>query len=267
MITIGLVQLSAGENLGENLESLLSFCREAGDQGCQAVCFPECSLTGYRPEAAAERSVPSSHPVFDRISQAAAEFSLDILAGFMERDGDGFFITHGLFRRDGSRAFYRKTHLGRREEQFFTPGDTLPVFPLSCGLQAGFQLCVETHFPEITQTLALKGVEIVFAPHGVPRVSGHRQRIWDKYIRARSYDNRLYLACCNLWDEDRFGGGLLLTDPRGETAASCFGPGPRLLICQVDEDLIRSYRTQGSKPSSHFYPARRRPELYCSESG
>lgn len=187
---------------------------------------------------------------------------MDILVGFMEREEDRCFITHGLFRRDGDRCFYRKTHLGQKEQRFFTPGDALEVFFLTCGLRIGLQLCVETHYPEITQTLALKGAEVIFAPHAVPRAAGDRQRIWSKYIPARSYDNRVYMACCNLWDEGRFGGGCLVSDPQGEIAACAFGPGEALLSCEVHREAVAPYREAAGKYAARFYPAKRRPELY-----
>jgi len=126
----------------------------------------------------------------------------------------------------------------------------------------GFQLCVETHFPDITQTLALRDAEVIFAPHAVPRISGNREHIWNKYIPARSYDNRVYVACCNLWDENRFGGGCLITDPRGEVLAGHYKEGPHLLIAEIDRELISRYRTEGDKRSTHYYPAKRRTELY-----
>lgn len=100
---------------------------------------------------------------------------MDILAGFMEKAGDTFYITHGIFRRDGTRDYYRKTQLGKSEKLFFASGDTLEVFFLTNWLKIGIPLCVETHYPEITQALALKGAAVIFAPHAVPRASGDRQ--------------------------------------------------------------------------------------------
>ena len=180
----------------------------------------------------------------------------------MEKSDDSFYITHGLFRKDGTRDYYRKTHLGQREKTVFSPGKELKILSLTNGTRIGIQLCVETHYPEITQTLALRGAEVVFAPHAVPRISGNREKIWSKYIPARSYDNRIYMACCNLWDNTSFGGGCLVTGPRGEVVSACFDGKAFLLVCEIDEDLIASFRTLGNKRSAHFYPSLRRPELY-----
>ena len=121
---------------------------------------------------------------------------------------------------------------------------------------------METHYPEITQTLSLKGAQIVFAPHAVPRISGDREKIWNKYIPARSYDARVYMACCKLWDSARFGGGCLVTDPRGEVTAAGYKDEAALLVCEVDLDLTASFKDGSTKRSKHYYPALRRKELY-----
>ena len=259
---IGIVQHPATDVLRENLNYIMKFATEAKNAGCSLVCFPECSLTGYFPEHIKEFAISQNDTALLEISALASELGIDILAGFMEQDNGLFFITHGIFHSDGSTDFYHKTHLGKKESLYFTPGDKLEVFTLSCGLRIGFQLCVETHFPDITQTLALRGAEIIFAPHAVPRVSGNREHIWKKYIPARSYDNRVYMACCNHWDDNRFGGGCLITDPRGEILAGHYEEGVHLLVAEIDRELISRYRTEGDMRSTHYYPAKRRTELY-----
>lgn len=258
MVKIGLIQ----DCPGNALEKIEYYAREAASLGCEALCFPECFLTGYEPERARELSLERTEPILEQVAALAQEHGVDLLVGFMERSEEAFFITHGLFRRDGEKMYYRKTHLGAKEARFFAAGDALEVFSLTGGLRIGFQLCVENHYPEITQTLALKGAEAVFAPHASPRVSGDRERIWSKYIPARSYDNRVYMLCCNLWDENRFSGGCLATDPNGDVAASYFDDGKKLLVVQLDRDLVARRRLNGDKPSAHFFPQRRRPELY-----
>lgn len=263
---IGLVQTTSRDCLTDNLESVRRYAKEAAEKGCTVICFPECYLTGYAPETAKTNAIGKSAPVLRQISKTASECAIDILVGFMERSGDSCYITHGLFRKDGTWDYYRKTHLGQREKIFFSPGNELTVLFLTDGTRIGIQLCVETHYPDITQTLALNGAQVVFAPHAVPRSSGDREKIWCKYIPTRGYDNRVYMACCNLWDDARFGGGCMVTDPKGEITATCFEDSPALLVCEIDLRLVDSFRNADSKRSKHFYPAMRRKELYIAPS-
>lgn len=262
MIRLGLVQASAGSNADNNLKTLRQFAAEGNAAGCAAICFPEAFLTGYFPDRAGELALWNDHPMFAQITALAQELQLDLMVGFMEKARDCFYLTHGIWRADGTRDFYRKTHLGQKEQAIFTAGDSLQVFSLSCELKIGIQLCVETHFPEITQTYSLAGAHVIFAPHASPVAAETRRNLWAKYIPARSYDNRVYMACCNLWDSGRFGGGCLVTDPRGEVLASSFENRAGLLTFDVDPQRIQAYHSLNPDQNHHYYPGRRHPELY-----
>jgi len=260
MITLAAVQAESVKNIESNIFTINRISEQAADEGCSAVCFPEAFITGYYPDLALSLSVERSSPLLDPVSQIAKRLSIDILAGFMEREKDLFFITHAVFYSNGSRAFYRKTHLGQKESRIFTPGSSLDVFTLSCGIKTGFQLCVETHFPEITRTLSLKGAQVIFAPHAVPSAPAGREEIWKKYIPARSYDNRVYLACCNM-SGDRFGGGSMATSPKGEIIASYFDNGEHLLVFRADPDIIARYHENNSDHRFRYYPQMLKKEL------
>lgn len=253
MYTFGIVSAASTADIHKNTASIAHYAQKAHDLGCTALCFPECFLTGYFREYADARAVPLDSAPCKQISALAKDFQMDLLVGLMEKAGDSLYINHSIFYPDGTVRSYRKTHLGIREAKIFTPGESLDVFPLSCGINVGFQLCVETHFPEITQTLALRGADIVFAPHAVPAAAGSRETLWNKYIPARSYDNRVYMACCNLWDEECFGGGILVTAPDGEIVVSSYKDEPVLFTFTVDSD--RNWK-------KYFFPAKRRTDLY-----
>lgn len=260
-IRIALVQTSACGRAEEHLEEMLRFAGQAAREGCAAVCFPEASLTGYAPEQAAQRAIGADSPLLARLAREARTLGVDLLPGYMERRGGDCCITQSILRADGARFDYRKTHLGEKERRFFAAGDRLDVFPLTCGLTAGFQLCVETHFPEITQTLSLRGAQIVFAPHAVPGTPQRRRELWQRVIPARAYDNRVVFACCNQWDDGRFGGGCFAAGPDGELLADCFEPRPMLTVLEADPEQLARLRS-GADLRSRYFPALRRPELY-----
>ena len=173
-IRFGVVQIGSAPGApDENLRMLQDFSQQAKDAGCAAVCFPEGFLTGYDPDHAKECAIAANDSILKAVSETAAAPGIDILAGYMEAadpDGSGpvFYINHSVFYPDGKVLPYHKTHLGDKERAVFRPGDHLAVFPLSCGLTAGFQVCVECHFPEITQSLSLRGAQVIFSPFASP---------------------------------------------------------------------------------------------------
>ena len=99
---------------------------------------------------------------------------------------------------------------------------------------------------------SLKGAKLVFAPHAVPLAAGSRKDIWGKYIPARAYDNKVTLACSNLYDGSRYGGGCMTVSPKGEIIAEDYN-GESMIIFTAYPDVDRS---------KYYFPARRRKELY-----
>lgn len=272
MLTFGLVCVPSSNSIEKNLKTLKKYALLAKNQGCTALCFPECFLTGYLPREAVHLAVTKDSFYINEIARLSAALQMDLLVGFMELEQHSdiqtnvtevnrCYITHGLFLADGAAHFYRKTHLGSREKEYFSAGSSLNVFSLTCGMKIGFQICVETHFNDITQTLSLRGAQLIFSPHAVPRKAGSRQSIWEKYIPARSYDNKVYFACCNQWDAEKFGGGALVTDPAGEIIASFYGDQEQLLTFSIEESAVLPADSHPLR-GKYYFPDKRRPDLY-----
>ena len=260
MIQCGLVQAASSDSLFENVNTIKLYAKEAEELNCNILCFPEAFLTGYSSTDASKLAIAKDNRIFKIISGLAMEHEMDLLIGYLEKakeeDQEMLYITHDIFTADGHRYSYRKTHLGDREKEVFAEGNSLEVFPLSCGITAAIQLCVENHYPDITRTYSLKGADIVFAPHAVPRAAGDREKIWSKFIPARSYDNRVYMACCNQW------GGCFVTNPAGDVVTSYFGEEDKLVCFPLDIDEVKKYHSGSDKMSARYYPAKRKPELY-----
>jgi len=243
---------AGGNSLYERINIIERYAVKAKENGCSAIAFPECFITGYSVENASELAVDSNDTMLNRIAESAKKLSIDILCGFIECEGDKLYISYGIWLSSGKKYVYRKTHLGTREETVFSAGDNLAVFTLSDGMPIGIQLCVETHYTEITQTLSLRGAKLIFAPHAVPLAAGSRKGIWERYIPARAYDNKVTLACCNLYDGSRYGGGCLAVSPKGEIIAEDYN-GESMVVFEADPFVDRS---------KHYFPARRKKELY-----
>lgn len=241
---------------GAGLEAVRRMAHAAAAEGCGAVCFAEADLTGYYGEA-----VAWDGGEVDACAAVARETGVDLLVGFLEREGEKAYIAHALFRADGKRFRYRKTHLGVREAERFDAGDELFVWELTGGIRAGIMLCLETHVPRVAETLALHGAQVIFAPFAAPDKSGSRESIWGKYIPARAYDNRVYVGCCNLL-EGQFGGGLLAVGPEGETLGAFYGKREKLLAFEVDAACLSRYGAAGASPRYRRFTALRREELY-----
>ena len=292
-VRIGLVSTWNEKDIGRNLEKMKKWVLRAKAEQCEILCFPEGFLTGYHTDPGGPFLERNDQNVFSAIGELAGESGIDLLFGFLENDGNRRFITQAFLCADGRRAFYKKTHLGEKESLLFDAGEELPVFVSSGGVRIGTVLCVENHFPEIAQTLSLRGAEILFAPHAVPGDPERRKAVWEIELRARSYDSRVYMAACNCLfqkmpgggkqendsaNAGSTGGGLMITGPDGSIEAAhfgteeaahfgteeaaVFGTEETAVFGTIDREMLSRYHRSGMPMRYRYYPSRRRPELY-----
>jgi predicted amidohydrolase len=268
MLRVGLaVMESVYNNIEQNFSRMEKLIKQSADRGVELVVFPELSLTGYFPERAAEMAISPDHVLIFRLRRLAQEYGITVLAGYAEKANEKPYISQLVCDPNGNLRTYRKTHLGQREKRFFSAGDTLPIF---CGkMPFGIALCYDTHFPEVSTTLALSGASVIFAPHASPCCAGHRKTVWEKYLPARAYDNRIYFACCNQTGTNgaghSFGGGAVIYTPEGEMLCEDDSGTESLLVASLSISKTKRYRNAHDPHYKKYYLAHRRPELYCTE--
>ncbi|MBE3587230.1 MAG: nitrilase family protein [Thermoanaerobacteraceae bacterium] len=267
-LRIGLVQMQVTiGDIKTNRQKMAAFVEEAAGKGVEAICFPELCLQGYNREKAGDYAEPVPGESTHLFSRLARSHNMIILAGMAETSGRGNpYITQVIAYPDGRIDRYRKTHLGRSERPYFTPGDSLPVFETE-RVRFGVEICWDLHFPEVTTVLSLKGAEVIFAPHASPTIVGDRRDIWLKYLSARAYDNTVFVAACNLvgaaGENQQFCGGALVIDPKGNVIAEDFLGREGLLVVDLKAELLNTIRQGRARTMRHsFYLLSRRPELY-----
>ncbi|MDR0334747.1 MAG: hypothetical protein LBH69_02540 [Methanomassiliicoccaceae archaeon] len=259
-LRISMVQTpSFAGDLDGNLDRMLSFVNEA--KGSDIVCFPELSLTGYKLPDSALHAVRRNDDIVARVSAAAAERGTAIAFGFAEKDDHGTYISHALADTDGTLSIYRKTHLGKFEKEHFTPGNEFKVTDTG-KVRIGFQMCIESHFPEITTCLAYRGAELILMPFATPMDIDHRMDTWKKYLPARAYDNGVFVAACNYVKEER-GGGAIIIDPRGNIVAEDRAGKGSMLTAVLKGDMAKRVHIEDrtNMRDTDFFGSRR-PELY-----
>jgi N-carbamoylputrescine amidase len=201
--------------------------------------------------------------VKERIVLWAREKGVVILAGLIEpADGKGPCISQMVAGPDGLLGFYRKSHLSPKEKEVFSAGKEIPLFHYGETL-FGIQLCYETHLPELSTIMALKGAHIIFAPHASPRGSPEAKlRSWKRHLPARAFDNALFVIGCNQVGRNRegfdFPGVVLALNPYGRAIGSYSGEEEKVIFMDLEGEEIRQVRGHRMR---YFLPGRR-PQLY-----
>lgn len=193
-----------------------------------------------------------------RIGGLAKKFSVNIVAGSVGNVKDGkVFNTAMVFDRGGDCiASYDKTHLftPMGEDNYFQKGDHVCRFTLD-GLQCGIIICYDVRFPELTRTLTVPGLDMLFVVSQWPKVRTFHLR---SLTTARAIENQMFVVCCNSCGtagETVYGGNSAIIDPWGETLALA-GEKEELLTANCDLQILNHIR--GSIPVFRD----RRPELY-----
>jgi len=259
-----------------NLEVVGRLTIEAVKQGAELVVFPEMCLTGYWHlrnlpqkdlEALAE-SVPEGECT-QALLALAKEHHVSVGAGFIERGEDGrLFNSYVVAMPDGRTACHRKLHAFINEH--ISCGDDFTVFELPNGTRAGILICYDCNLGENVRINALRGVEVLIAPHQTggcatpsPRCMGAIDvDLWEnreknpeaietefrgpkgrewlmKWLPARAHDNGIYLIFSNGVgrddDEVRTGNSMIL-DPYGDVLAETWKAGEEVVVADLEAE-------------------------------
>ncbi len=248
----------------ENLDKTAFHVSQAAEAGAEIICFPELSITGYTLEDPMRvYGEEKSESAVEEIVDMARSAGVIIIAGLVERSlEDKPHISQIVAGPRGLVGVYRKTHLSPPEAEKYQAGQEMPVYS-SQEVTFGVQLCYESHFPEISTVMALKGAEILFLPHASPRgTPAEKLASWLRHMPGRAFDNALYVVACNQVAEKgenlSFPGVALAIGPDGRVQESYTGDRERVMLVELKAGLLEEVRGHRMK---YFMPYRR-PELY-----
>ena len=251
-------------DMERNLKKTEAFVAEAAESGVDMVCFPELSLTGYMLNNPAR--IYGKFPQKDlvlRVKKMAKDYGLTVISGFIEqREGEKPYITQMVAGPDSLLGYYRKTHLSPQEKNSFQPGAEITLFHFN-GMRFGIQLCYESHFPEISRVMALRGADFIIIPHASPRGTPEgKKQSWLRHLPSRAFDNALFIVAYNQVGKTKeglaFPGVALALDPSGRLIKSHGGWEEALVLLTLRMEELNQVRLHKMK---YFIP-NRRPALY-----
>ena len=254
------VQHCRADAFDENLRDSLTLIHRAADQGADLVVFPEMNLTGY---VAGENILSIARPLprdlENQLAQVAEEKKTTLLVGMALKDESGHVRpTHLVFAPGCPTASYCKTHLAPNEQTHFTPGDRAPVFQHPAA-KFGIQLCYDSHFPELTTAMALKGADIIIIPHASPRGNPRSKFVsWMRHLSARAFDNGVFVLAVNQTGDNgqglTFPGLAIAIGPDGNIIHKYLSMEESLVMVDLDPELMEHVRSHRMR---YFLPNRR----------
>lgn len=250
-----------------NLDRMEQGLRSATSQGARLTIFPECSVTGYCFESAAEcREVaqPINGPIVQRMLTVCQEVQAYCVFGMVEADGDRLFNVAVLAGPKGVVATYRKVHLPYLGlDMYTTPGDRPFAVHEIEGVRIGLNICYDSAFPESSRALTLLGADLIVLPTNWPPGAECLART---AISTRAMENAVYYAAINRIGVERgfpFIGKSSICDPSGAEIVACHNADAEVLWADIDPQRSRQkqfVRVPGKHEIDRL--ADRRPEMY-----
>ncbi|MFI5600070.1 carbon-nitrogen hydrolase family protein [Pseudomonas aeruginosa] len=163
-------------DLPRNLDDHLRLMRIAQARGVRLLVFPELSLTGYEPSAAAALAQPADTPLLQPLRQLAEQARMTTVVGLPLRSPKHAkpLIAALILGADGSLGVYAKQHLHAGEERHFSAGDGGPLLEID-GLPMALAVCADFSQPSHPADSALlagyareHGMGVLLANHGGP---------------------------------------------------------------------------------------------------
>jgi N-carbamoylputrescine amidase len=264
--TVGLVQMTCGDRITDNLDKADALIARAVDGGAQIVCLQELFASRYfcqREDANYfDLAEPVPGPLTTRYAALARRLGVVLVVPVFERRGPGLYHnTASVLDADGALlGRYRKTHIPDDplyyEKFYFTPGDLgFPVFNTRFA-RIGPLICWDQWFPEAARLSALAGAELLLYPsaigwHPAERaVEGHAQHdAWRTVQRGHAIANGVFVAATNrAGHEGPSGGGLdfwgqsFVCDPTGKILAEGAVECDDVVIATCDRGDIERQR-------------------------
>jgi predicted amidohydrolase len=279
-----------------NFQTMERFVREAAADGVRLIVFPECCVSGYwfirnlTAEALGGLAEPiPAGPSAERLRAMARRYDLSIGAGWVEAGETGaFHNSYVVALPDGTLHRHRKLHAF--EHPLIRGGAEFTVFDLPDGFRAGLLICYDCNLVENVRLTALRGADILIAPHqtgGVrsrnPHLMGLIDRVlWEnretdpaaierelrgdkgrgwlmRWLPSRAHDNGMFLIFSNgigIDDDEIRTGNAMILDPYGRILAETCKAADAMVQADLDGALL-------ADATGRLWLRARRPELYA----
>lgn len=229
----------------KNFDIAKRLITEAMKSKPDVLVLPETWNTGFFPkDNLADLSCKDGKEIKEQIGSLAKEYAVNIVAGSVSNlRGGRVYNTAYVFDREGKCITeYDKIHLftPMGEDKFYTTGNTLNSFTLD-GVKCSVIICYDLRFPELTRTLALQGLDMLFVVSQWPKARTFHLRT---LLTARAIENQIFAVSCNscgIADNTVFGGNSSIINPLGETLALA-GETEKILSADCNTNILSEIR-------------------------
>jgi predicted amidohydrolase len=278
-----------------NLEKILEFVESAAHEKVDLLVFPEMCITGYwhvrklsKPDIELLAEPVPSGPSTQKLLSLSSQHNMTIGAGLIERTQQGeLYNTYVVVMPNGQIAYHRKLHCFISEH--LASGHEYTVFDIPQGAKVGILICYDNNIIENVRITALKGAEILLAPHQTggcdtpsPGCMGKIEpNLWEArednpdaieaefrgpkgrqwlmhWLPSRAHDNGMFLIFSNgvgIDDNEVRTGNSMIIDPYGDILVETWKARDEMVTADLNPNILQNC-------TGHRWITSRRPDLY-----
>jgi len=242
-----------------NLKRFEEGLTRADAAGAAIVSFPECFLTGYpdTAELAGRDAFAADSDAMARVLDVTSRHEALAIVGFNERRGDALYNTAAVAHRGHLLGLYSKC---AAYQSFHKQGREFPVWEHQ-GVTFGVLICADGGYIEPARILALKGAQLIFAPHfnciKDSALLQHFNKVRADHT-ARAIENGVYFVRGNnvILDPAKSGitrnpgvgyGDSYVMDPGGEILVRSRRHVEDFIVAEIDTAVVNAARGSRNK--------------------
>lgn len=261
---VALLQLTSGDDPGQNLDMVRSMIEQAARDGAEFVLTPEVTncLSTSRSHQKNVLCLEEDDPTLAGLRDTAARLGVWLLIGSLglrTHDADGRFANRSfLIGPDGViRARYDKIHMFDvqvtpeetwRESDGYRPGTRAVLAETPFGA-LGLTVCYDIRFPHLYQALARAGARLLTVPAAFSPVTGAAH--WEPLLRARAIETGCFVLApaqtgthpATVGRERRTHGHSMVVSPWGEVLLDA-GTEPGVYMLDLDPGAVDDARAR-----------------------
>lgn len=228
----------------QNLEGIRTLIRQLEDENVDYALFPELSVSGYINSAEMlNQYTPHYSKALLALLNLSVKTSVIFSVGLPIPDVNGWSMGQLTFAKGEIIGRHFKTHLSVYEKETFVSGSDLDLFECAT-FSIGMQLCLESHYPELSLAYQNKGANLLCFAFASPRETpNEKAERFGMYLKARAYDNACFVMACNSTGKTPSGkdyaGAAMIISPRGKILAQSKGYESNYCITDINKEDIQ----------------------------
>ncbi|MCH3915740.1 MAG: carbon-nitrogen hydrolase family protein [Acidaminococcaceae bacterium] len=262
------IQLDSQDDVDKNLNTVVSFIREAAGRGAKLIAMPE-SMNYIGMDNAGHSEVVPGGRTFQLMSEQAKKYNVWLHCGSIyEKSPDDkrpYNCTMVINPKGECVAKYHKIHpfdvvipdgpVNKESDRIF-PGDKIVTVDTKEVGHLGLSICYDMRFCELYRLMALQGANILMVPANFTMNTGKDH--WEAILRTRAIENECYvIAPAQIGIKPKFQAyaNSMIIDPWGNVIARASNR-PEVITAMIDLDYVQKVRKQLCTL------ANRRPNVY-----